>query len=272
MGRATNTTTTKYIDGVPINTETISNAYRSYYTNSYNASIKNIKFLQLFGIRVTTCDTSKPDDIMGGIRSSIGYTALNSLESVVFSASVDPSPLWLAKPFDAEAKSKGGTAWLKEGQHSFYYISPRGTKASWSNGRTLCSFCPQKPVPAYRWTPNAYDIQLWRTNKKPLSEKFRDDLILSQSRKFVNTPVKLSNSTDVCIHKSWGKQLYNDSAGCQIVDVDELKNFGTVCKWASEHIGKGYANSIIYTLFTKEEFLLANSNRQGLFETFKKYF
>lgn len=245
------------IEGIPINATTVEKAYKYFYPTQF-AATKKYNLLNLFGIRVSTCDTSKPDDIVGGIRLTSSYLLTDTYEVVVCNASTDPAPLWLAKPYDREAQLKEGTAWLKEGQHIYTYRRIQDTKSSWNGGGKYCSFCPVKPVPAYRWSPSALDIQLWRQKKLALSDKFIDDLMQSQRLNFKNTKVKLSDSTDVCIHRSWGEQLFNDSAGCQVISVADLEKFRTLCSWAQEHLNKKYGNTLTYTLFTKEQFLKAN--------------
>ena len=103
------------IDGIPINTKTIMNAYKYWYPYTYEKILNDNKFhyLYIFGIRVDTCDTSLPDDLIGGIR----VNKLNFLELIVSKASTEPSPKNLANLFDAEAIAKGGAAFVKEGEY-----------------------------------------------------------------------------------------------------------------------------------------------------------
>jgi hypothetical protein len=242
------------IQGIPVTAKTVANAYMKYYRNQFIATNKKL-YLNLFGIRVSTCDTSKPDDIVGGIRLSSSYFLTDELEAIVTNSSTDPAPLWLAKPFDREAQLKDGTAWLMEGQHLYRYI--RTPKSSWSGGGKYCAFCPTKPVPAYRWKPTAADISAWRSGRVALSDKFIDDLWASKRANFKNSKVKISDSTDVCIHRSWAEQLFADSAGCQVISTADLNKFVTLCSWAAAH-DKKYGNLFTYTLFTSEQFVLAN--------------
>ena len=75
-----------------------------------------------------------------------------------------------------------------------------------------------------------------------------------------NKTVKISLSSDVCIHITWSKEkLWNDSAGCQVLTNDNtLKTLGN---WATEHQKKKFGNVYTYTLFTKQQFLAANARR-----------
>jgi hypothetical protein len=234
------------IEGIQINPTTIQNCYKTFYPNSYNqiANQNLFHYLHLWGIRVSSCDTSLPDDYVGGIR----VNNLNLLEIVESKASTDPSPQSLTKLHDVEAKLKGGTAFVAEGQYTYMYMGSRFGIFS-----PLPSFCPTKPVKVYRWNPSKEEIAAWNRGKgTPLSSLFENAV---KSKK-----VKISTSNDVCIHKTWSKEkLWNDSAGCQVLTNDNtLKTLG---QWAIDHQKKKYGNSFIYTLFTKEQFISANTRR-----------
>jgi hypothetical protein len=234
------------IEGIPINTQTIMNAYKMWYPLTYQKILEKNKFhyLYLWGIRVSSCDTSLPDDIMGGIR----VNKLNMLEIVVSKASVEPSPKNLLNLFDAEARSKGGAAFVREGEHSYYYYGTNHPKF-----KPLPAFAPIRPVPVYRWMPNDADIKSWNKGKgKPLSSSFEEAKRKGQ--------VKLSTSSDTMIHKTWAKEkLWADSAGCQVMtDDNTLRTLG---RWATDHRAMRYANVMTYTLFTKDQFVTANRPR-----------
>jgi hypothetical protein len=229
------------INGIDINATTLGNAYKRYYPNEYNDVVNNklIFYTLLFGIRTSTCDTSLPDDLIGAIR--MNYFA--NMEVVVSDASTDPSPKNLKTLFDAEARAKGGTAWVKEGQHLYRYY---GTNHP--TYKPLPSFYPIKPMTVYRWSPSQQDIQNWEKNKVPLSKRFEEAKRNGQA--------KISTSNDTMIHKTWSSdKLWADSAGCQVLrDKTVLKTLGD---WASEHLKKKYTDIFTYTLFSAEEFTLA---------------
>ena len=209
-------------------------------------------YLYLFGIRVSTCDTSLPDDIIGGIR----VNKLNLLELVVSKASTEPSPKNLSNLFDAEAVAKGGAAFVKEGEYAYYYVGRQHPKF-----KPLPAFAPKKPVPVYRWKPSNDDIKEWNKGKgKPLSASFAQAL--------KDGKVRLSTSTDTMIHKTWGKEkLFGDSAGCQVMtDDSSLIRLG---QWADNHRSMKYPNLFTYTLFTKEQFIKANTISQQKSSTTK---
>jgi hypothetical protein len=230
------------IEGIGVNSDTITNCYKRYYPNTYNIIQQNLyHYLHLFGIRISTCDTSLPDDLVGGMR--VGKLGFN--EMVLSNASTDPSPKSLIKLFDQEAITKGGTAFMIPGQNVYTYPGPRAGK--WGG---LPYFCPTKAVRVYRWMPSKEAVAAWKNGSgRPLSELF--DAAVREGK------VKISDSSNTCIHKAWStKKLYSDSAGCQVVtDEKALIKLGA---WANDHLKKLYRNTFYYTLFTAEQFVQAN--------------
>lgn len=239
------------VEGIEINAQTIKNCYRRYYPASYKQIEDNLfHYLHLFGIRVSTCDTSVPDDLVGGLR----INNLNFLESVVSEASTEPSPKNIGKLADAKIIMQGGAAFIIPGQYTYSYIGTKHPK--W---KPHPSFCPLRPVKVYRWMPSSAEIKAWNNgNGTPISTLF--DKAVREKK------VKISTSPDVCIHRSFSKQkLWADSAGCQILTNYEA--LGTLGKWANEHISKKYGNSFLYTLFTKEQFVAANTGGSQMIVT-----
>jgi hypothetical protein len=231
------------VNGITINATTIANCYKMYYPESYNRLVQKNRFhyLELWGIRMSTCDTSLPDDYLGGLR----VNNLNFLELLSAAASTDPSPKYVQNPLDSLAAAAGGTAYVKEGQHTYNYIGKNH-----KNFKPYPAFCPTKPMPVYRWNPSPQEIKTAKEKKLPLSSFF--DAALKAGR------VKLSTSPDTCIHRTWSSTKLNaDSAGCQV--FANLKTLDTLGVWANDHIKKGYGNFFVYTLFTRQQFLDANS-------------
>jgi hypothetical protein len=231
------------IDGISINSNSIANCYKMFYPDTYKRLIQTNRFhyLELWGIRMSTCDTSLPDDFLGGIR----INNLNFLEIVSAAASTDPSPKYVEKPLDASVRQAGGTAYVKEGQHTYNYIGKNHPTF-----RPYPAFCPTKPMAVYRWNPTAQEIKTAKSKKLPLSSFFDDALKAGR--------VKVSTSIDTCIHRTWSStKLYSDSAGCQV--FADLKTLNTLGDWAVAHQKKGYGNFFVYTLFTKEQFIKANT-------------
>lgn len=228
------------LHGIQITGQGIANCIQKYYPGMIKIAQDTplYDYVFLFGIRVETCDTSLPDDIIGCIRLRPSLvTGRNEWELLITEATTDPSPLYL-KPkvdskgrpikwwYDAEAKAKGGTAWVKEGQHLYFL---RGKFYGYP------SFGPTKPVPVYRWNPSR------------VGEKFdKNKAIISTSR-------------DTLIHRNWafqygnGKGFKDDSAGCQV--VKDNKKLFEMEKWAKNHINNYKKNSFTYTLLTKEQFI-----------------
>jgi hypothetical protein len=226
-----------------ITANTVKRAFDRFYPKTLSPVSQGnlIYYLNLFAIRTSTCDTSLPDDIIGGIRLS----TFNNWEIIISKASTDPSPKNLQTLFDAEARQKGGTAWVKEGQHLYTYLGTNHKKF-----KPLPAFAPVKPMQVYRWSPTKAEVDAAKRGGTPLSALFK-----TYKEKGL---VKISNSTDTMIHKTWAKEkLWADSAGCQVLtDDNTLRTLGT---WANDHIKKKYGNLFTYTLFTSEQFQSANN-------------
>lgn len=233
------------IENITVDSTSIKRCYKKYYPEYYESRFTKNKFhyLDLWGIRMSTCDSSKPDDLVGGIR----VNNLNFHEIIISTASTDPSPSFIAKPMSGVT---GGTAFVKEGQYAFRYMYRRNGQFS-----PYPSWCPIKPMDVYRWIPSSADIAAWKKGQKGLSASFEDAVKSGR--------VTLSKSPDTCIHRAWNSEkLINDSAGCQVLtDMKTLSELGT---WSEKHINKKYGNSFIYTLFTKQQFVEANEPDFGL--------
>lgn len=232
------------IEGVSVNAQSISNCYKMFYPQTSYPQILDenlFHYLHLWGIRVSACDTSLPDDLIGGLR----INNFNFLESLIAKGSTEPSPKSLISLYDAEAKARGGAAFVMEGQYLYKYMG-----SNHGNFKPYPSFCPIEPVKVYGWKASEADIKAWDGGKgRPLSALFEQAVKEGK--------VKLSTSSDTCIHRTWSsKKLWNDSAGCQVIaDEGTLKELGV---WAVDHQKKGYGKTFTYTLFTKEQFLKAN--------------
>ena len=233
------------IEGVEISGQRIANAIDYTYPNGIInlAAIKKNKlynYLVLWGVRVATCDTSMPDDAIGGIRLKKDFFGTDYWEIIFSEGTTDPTPYWLQNPM-SDAKAYGGTAWVAEGQ----YLYSKG----YGSFQGYPFFAPINPVKVYRWTPSAKQISLSKNNQLALSNAFESMKDLGQ--------VKISDSLSVLIHRSWSpKNLYKDSAGCQVfADNGALTK---LTKWASEHIKIYGKNSFAYTLLTKEQFTMSN--------------
>jgi hypothetical protein len=215
------------IEGIEINGDSIANAIRKYYPSYINLveSQQLFNYVLIFGIRVSTCDTSIPDDFLGAIRLEKSLiTGDTYWNYVITEGTTDPSPYYLATTIDKQARLAGGTAWVKEGQYIYFL---RG------NYDGFPAFAPKTTVDVYRWMPS-YSGDLFNISK-----------------------AKLSKSSDTLIHRSWAtEKFYKDSAGCQVFKNNstliELKN------WAKNHIKKYKINSFTYTLLTSNQFVSAN--------------
>lgn len=229
------------VEGININGTSIANCYRKFYPETYKQiqDFNLFHYLHLWGIRVSSCNSSTPDDLVGGLR----VNNFNVLEAIASQASTEPSPYFITNPL-SDAKKLGGAAFMVEGQNTYRY---NGRKHSmW---KPYPSFCPTKAVKVYRWSPSVEELKALNAAKKPISEGFEE--AKKRGR------VKISTSPDTCIHRAWSKdKFYKDSAGCQIIpDYDTLNIIGD---WAEAHIKKKYGNIFVYTLFTKDQFVSAN--------------
>jgi len=276
---------TPTIDGIPVNSSTIVQAVENAYPGTFS-TIRDSRlyaYLTLFGIRVSTCDTGQPDDFIGGIRLMPSATG-DYWQIELSEASVDPSPNYVGrvicndntitdKPsgckghggvrpktglFDAEAKSKGGTAWFKEGKYPYLLTTKGGYPA----------FRPSKNIPVWRWNANQNGeyFSEFAYGGKGGGVMLVNGVEVETGNKAINSDV-----TDTMIHMSWSRitrdangnilrgKFTNDSAGCQIFENnDGLK---IINGWAKEHLKKqGYPNYFMYCLINKPQFLSANQN------------
>lgn len=216
------------INNIQITPETIVNCFKKYYPKTINPIIEDSAYdmVLIFGIRVDTCDTSLPDDFLGAIRFQKSFFSDSDYwELIITEGTTDPTPKYLAQTIDRQAKLAGGTAWVKEGQYLYYLTG---------NYQGYPAFAPAQPIDVYRWMP-----------------KYKGET-------FDKSKAKLSTSPDTLIHRSWatGMKLYEDSAGCQVFKNNAL--LWDLKKWAKEQISMYKKNSFTYTLFTKEQFTIAN--------------
>lgn len=227
------------IEGINIDGLSIARAIKKYYPDYINlVESKNLfNYVLLFGIRYSTCDTSLPDDFIGGIRLQKGFFTGNPYwEILISNGTTDPTPKYLAQTIDKEARLAGGTAWVKEGQYVYYY---------YGNYQKYPAFAPKTKVQVYRWMPSY------------------------KGEKFDPKKAKLSTSIDTMIHRTWRKEkLFEDSAGCQSVLNNGL--LIDLAKWAKTHISMYKQNSFTYTLLTKEQFVDAQpkSTYKNVFNLF----
>lgn len=236
------------IEGFDITGQGIANAIdRTYPTGNINLSAiqknKWYNYLVLWAIRVSTCNTSMPDDVIGGIRLKKDIYGNDYWDILYSDASTDPSPYWLMNPM-SDARLYGGTAWVAEGQY-IYGLGPKYFGYP--------SFVPLKPVKVYRWKPTQAQIKDAKAKKIELSAEFEKAKEKGQ--------IIIGTSDSVFIHRTWTpNSLYKDSAGCQV-----FANNGslvTLTNWAIEHKNIYKKNSFSYTLLTKEDFI---NNQGGLF-------
>ena len=227
------------IEGIEITGDSVANAIRKYYPAEIGLIEKEqlLNYVLMFGIRVATCDTSKPDDVLGAIRLNKNAFGGTYWEMIITEGSVDPSPQYLKKTIDEAARRAGGTAWVKEGKYVYYLMS------TMFQGFPAFAPKPGNPVSVYRWMP------------KYAGEKFD------------SSKATLSTSVDTLIHRSWNKTAFkNDSAGCQVFLNNAL--LFDLEKWAKKHI-KIYnnLNSFSYTLLTKNQFVNANQ-KSDFYDTY----
>jgi hypothetical protein len=235
------------ISGISLEGDTIVKAIMSTYPKgkiNIDAILKNklYNYVFLFGVRVATCNTGIPDDAIGGIRLKKGILGYDYWETIYSEATTDPSPYWLSNPM-SDAANNGGTAWVKEGQWSY---------GMGGNFLGHPSFRPKENISVYRWKPTKTQIYDSKKNNTPLSIDFEKAKQSGQ--------VKISDSLDVLIHRSWTpNSLYKDSAGCQVFANNGALD--TLYGWAMKHYSIFKKNDFVYTLLTKEEFV--NSNVLG---------
>ena len=236
------------INGIELNGDAIVRAIKATYPNgkiNLEAIEKNklYNYLFLFGVRVATCNTSVPDDAIGGIRLQRGLLGYDYWETIYSEATTDPTPYWLLNPMSDAAKY-GGTAWVIEGQWNY---------SLGGDFKGYPCFRPKEKISVYRWTPTKAQIADAKKNKTALSAEFELD---KKSGK-----VKLGTSIDTLIHRSWtSTNLYKDSAGCQVFANNGALN--KMYSWAKKHYSIYKTNDFVYTLLTKEQFSAANNLKE----------
>jgi hypothetical protein len=249
------------IENIPIDGQSVANAIMYNYPNGL-VNLNSIKerklydYLILFGIRVSTCDTSMPDDLIGGIRLKKsffgGLFGGDYWDICVSNGSTDPSPYWLTNPM-SDAAQYGGTAWVKEGQYVY--------RKRYGGFMGYPAFEPMLPINVYRWKPSQQQINDAKAKKVDLSSEFEIAKSMGQ--------VIDSTSNDTLIHRTWSNKLYKDSAGCQVFgDNDALI---TLSKWAQTSIELRYGNAFFYTLLTKDQFVNANTNLSMLSQAYNLF-
>ena len=215
------------IENISIDGLTVARAIKKYYPQYIELVEKQnlYNYLLLFGIRFSTCDTSLPDDFIGGIRLEQSFfTGQPYWNWMVSNGTTDPTPKYLVQTIDKAARLAGGTAWVKEGQYIYYF---------YGNWQGYPAFAPKTSVQVYRWMPSY------------------------KGEKFDPKKAKLSTSIDTMIHRTWAKdRLFADSAGCQSVKNNAL--LIDLARWAKTHRTMYKENSFTYTLLTKEQFVEAN--------------
>jgi hypothetical protein len=238
------------LNGIQVDGKSIVNAINYYYPKGLvNPSVvenkKLYNYVILFGIRVATCDSGMPDDIIGALKYTKSVFGDDYWDIVLSSASTDPSPQYVKTPM-AQAKSLGGTAWVKEGQ--YFYVD----RGMW-NGYP--AFAPKTVVQVYRWNPTQEQIRSAISSGKGLSFAFEAAKL--------NGSAKLGTCNDCLIHRSWNtRKFINDSAGCQIFSDNTALN--KIGKWGKEHKSI-YGDKFTYTLLAEKEFTQAN--KQPTFST-----
>lgn len=242
--------------------------------------------LFLFGIRVSSCDTALPDDIIGGIRFMPNRLSTGGFwEIEVTNASTDPSPLYLQPPVN-KVNGRCPSVTLTRPSGSKFTVSPPCTSKSkncvapceediWSGvgenpfiNKCCIYFDSQaRAEGGAAWiAPGQYTYYYYGNFQG--EPAFKPQQPVTAYRWAPSRPGETFDSSKVVkelpnystlIHRSWAKEkLFNDSAGCQIVPA--TKTLEKLASWAKEHRKAGYPNTFQYTLMTKDDFVNANSN------------
>lgn len=233
------------------------------------------EYLILFAIRVETCNTALPDDIIGGLRFMPKKWGTGGYWDIIFAnASTDPSPLYLTPPV---AKQYGRCPTIKltqpNGIEKSYQTEPCKTDIWYGNGpnpfENKCCILYDDQARAEggaAWIAPGQYTYFYKTDNFKGAPAFAPLYPLTAYRwapsyegeKFnPNKVIKEYNNSSTYIHRTWFKErLFYDSAGCQVIPDDDTLN--TLAKWAKNHKKQGYPNSFQYTLMTKQDFVTAN--------------
>ena len=292
------------IDNIEVTGESIRNAI-IYFCNkttdergrtinrkpTFITQVENQKlyyYFLLFGIRISSCDTSLPDDIMGGIRFVPNrWTSGGSWELEVANASLDPSPLYLQPPvnkvngrcplvnipmpngrnYSVQTTNCNDGIWSGVGTNPFtnkccvlFDAQARNEGgAAWiAPGQYLYYYYGDfKGEPAFAPAKGGVVTYRWAPSRP--GETFNP-----------NKVVRETTNQSTLIHRTWFKdRLFNDSAGCQVIPASE--SLLKLAYWAKKHNSMGYPKNYQYTLMNKEDFTTANAPKPTTFNWYSLF-
>lgn len=257
-------------------------------------NVENAKLYQyffLFGIRINSCDTALPDDIIGGLRYMPNAVKGGGFWDIeIANASIDPSPLYQQPPVNkVNGKCPSVTIRRPDGRNFIAY--PGTSKNSvmpcdesiWSGvgpnpftNKCCIYFDPQaKNEGGAAWIAPGQYLYNYRANF--LGEPaFAPSQPVAAYRWAPSYPGETFNPSKVVkelpnysllIHRTWFKErLFYDSAGCNV--IPSSNSLLRLASWAKGHLAvRTYPRNFQYTVMSKDDFIRGNINYklQGTF-------
>jgi hypothetical protein len=231
------------ISGIPITINSIVKCYEKYYPESFNkiADISLFHYLHLWSIRLSAYDSKIQYDFTGGLRiNNYGFHEITFSESMS-----EPFSGWVLSEIDSNTKKLGGVPFMKDGQYVYKYLNEDN-----NIDKNYPVFVPISPIKIQRWNLTKKDAE------QVFSDEFTSYTIFNNALKEGRIKKSESNKNELSIVRAISEKYWaNNQAKILVNDVRVLNN---LWNYAKEHIDKKYGNIFMYTVFTREQFLIAN--------------
>lgn len=231
------------ISGIPITINNVVKCYEKYYPESFDkiADIRLFHYLHLWSIRLSAYDNNIKDDYTGGLRiNNFGF------HEILYSYSMsEPFSGWVISEVDINTKRLGGVPFLKAGQYVYSYLDIDNNIDT-----RFPVFAPLRPIKIQRWNLNKEDIQQLFDNSITSTTVFDNALKKGRIRNSESEIGELS------IMRVANQNYWSNNKGR--IYINDTRVLGKIGVFAKEHIEKKYGNVFMYTVFTREQFLIAN--------------
>lgn len=259
------------ITNIPITSSTIIKCYQKFYPNTYDLLERRMfHFLNLWTIRVKEygfpkMNRNSPDstDYTGGLRiNNFGFSEITTArcESEPFTG------MGIAQKLDATRNKLGGIPYIKAGQ--YVYEKKQVTKLI--NGEEVLIETPTEFIPI-----QPLNIQRWKISDDDNKKLFLLEQTTRQTYEEALNSGRIRNSKsflgDISDNREELSILFGSNEKLSYQEIQLNRNLGniyipdwkvvnTLGEWANAHINKAYLNIFTYTIFTRQQFLEANSD------------